>query len=61
MMELFEPNNDLSKHFGCFLKGEYPVLKFSLIVDEISPIAILQNKIDALLVFSNIVQLNNIL
>jgi hypothetical protein len=61
LMELLEPNNNLSEYFGCFLEGEDPVFKFSLIVDEISPVAILQNKIDALLVFGHIVQLNNIL
>lgn len=61
LMELFEPNNNLGKDFSCLLEGEYSVFKFSLVVDEISPITILQNEIDALLVFSNVIELDNIL
>ena len=59
-MELLEPNNNLSKYFGCFLKSENSIFEFGLIVDEISTIAILQDKVDVLIVLGHIIQLYDI-
>ena len=50
----FKAKDDLGQDFGSFVEGKDFVLKFSLVVDEISPVAILQDKVDETFIFLHI-------
>lgn len=60
MMKLFKANDDLCQNFGGFVECEYSVFKFSLIVDEVSSIAVLQNKVDVSFVLGYVIELDDI-
>ena len=46
--------DNLGQDLGSFVKGKDFVLKFSLVVDEISPVTVLQNKVDEAFIFLHI-------
>ena len=50
----FEAEDDLGQDLGGFVEGKDFVLKFSLIVDEISPVAIFQDEVDEAFIFLHI-------
>lgn len=60
LMQLFQSNDDLRQHLGGFFQAEHPIFKFSLIVDEISAIAVLQQQIDAILILLDIVEVDDV-
>jgi hypothetical protein len=60
-MELLEADDNFSQNFSGLLKGEDSVLKFSLVVDKISTVAVLEEEIDADFVLKCFIQLDNIL
>ena len=60
LMQLFQSNDDLRQHLGGFLQAEHPIFKFRLIVDEISPITVLQQQMDVILIFLDIIEVDDI-
>ena len=53
-MKSFKAKDDLGQDLSSFVEGKDFVLKFSLVVDEISPVAILQDKVDKTFIFLHI-------
>ena len=59
-MQALQTDDDLSQYFGGLLEGEHLLFKFSLVVDEVSTVAVLQHQVDEVVVFLDVVEADDV-
>ena len=59
-MESFEPHNYLRENISGFFNTEHSPWQFGLVIYQISTIAILQDEVDVILIFSSVVELDDV-
>lgn len=52
-MQGLQALDHLGQHFGGLIQRKHPVIKFSLVIDQIAPITIFQKEVVEVLVFIN--------
>lgn len=59
-MELFKANNNLCQDFCGLFDGKHFVLEFGLIINEITSVAVFEEKVDVGLILSNLVEFDDV-